>query len=129
MSLSIPKTVEVLGQEFAVRVLTREESLFRGAPESAVGATDLNKQVIMVRGPEDLSAHQALETLVHETLHGIFYLFGLRAHILDEDDEPLIKALAPALLHTLRSNPLLVEAIMSEIEGAAYGEALHVHAD
>lgn len=129
MSLSVPKTVTILGQEFSVKVLTRDESLYRGAPESAVGATDLNKQVIMVRGPEDLSVHQALETLVHETLHGIFYLFGLRAHVLDEDDEPLIKVLAPALLHTLRDNPLLVEAITAEIEGPAYGEALHVHAD
>ena len=129
MSLNIPKSIAILGQRFTVKVLTHEESLYRGAPESAVGATDLNKQVVMVRGPEDLSAHQALETLVHETLHGIFYLFGLRTHVVDEDDEPLIKALAPALLHTLRDNPGLVDAIMAEIEDPSFGEAFHVHAD
>lgn len=129
MSLNVPKSVTILGQKFAIQVVDRDDALFRGAAESTIGSTDLNKQVIKVRGPEDLSAHQALDTLVHETLHGVFYLFGLRNFVVDEDDEPLIRILAPALLDTLRSNPLLVEAIMCDLDTPAYGEDLHVHAD
>lgn len=129
--LKFPAVIKVLGQEFTVQFVGRDDSLFRGAGHDAIGSTDLNLQKIKIRGPEEISAHQAVDTLLHETLHAIFRLFSLGGYLEADHDEDLIMALAPALLHTLRDNPLLVEAIMSaDLAQPQAGELVaHGHED
>ena len=125
--LNIPRTITVLGQTFRVEVALPNDPLFRGADHDALGGTDLNHQIIKLRGPEEMSEAQALETLVHEVLHAVFYTFGLRHHVRDHHDEELVGVLAPALIHTLRNNPDLVTAITTAAtESPTNGE---VHLD
>lgn len=121
-----PITVSILGQPFQVRILTRDESLFRGADAEAVGCNDLNLQIISVRGPEDLSIAQAVETLLHEVIHGIISVFGLRGHF-EDGDEAFTNAFAPALLHTLRDNPDLLKTLLSDFSPAVAGSLEHSH--
>jgi hypothetical protein len=63
-------------------------------------------------GPGGLSIDQFRETLLHETLHAIFYLFDLKSDAKGEHAERLINRLAPALYDTFRRNPVLVQTIM-----------------
>lgn len=124
--LEFPSTIRILGQEFTVRVVTRDEAISRDATRDTVGQTDLNLQRITVRGPEDLSPHQAAETLFHEAIHGVMYLFNLGEYLEDHHDEAFVRALAPALMHTLRDNPQLVATIMSDLSQPRAGE-VHSH--
>lgn len=124
--LQIPRVIRVLGQEFMVRVVSRDEAISRDATHSTIGQTNLNLQTITIRGPEDLSPHQAADTLLHEVLHCVVYLFNLNPYINEDADEDFVHAMAPALLHTLRENPALVEALMSDLSQVRAGEA-HAH--
>ena len=127
MDLQIPAVVRILGQEFLVRVVPRDEAVSRHAVHETVGQTDLNLQRIAIRGPEDLSPHQAVETLLHEVLHGVVYLFNLGEYLReDSSSEGFVRALSPALMHTLRDNPQLVEALMGDLAQARPVEP-HAH--
>lgn len=117
MNIQIPRSIRILGQDYSVEVVTRDESLFRGAPESTVGSTNHNLQQIKVRGPEDLSPMQAIETTLHEGVHALFWLHGL-SRFFEHDhgaEEDFVKAFSAALLAMMRDNPLLVELIMADV--------------
>lgn len=122
--LKLPANVRVLGQQFQVKVITRDESMARGADYHAVGHNDLNKQIITVRGPEDLSPHQAVDTLLHEVLHAMTHIFHLDPLFAGDGDEDFVATFAPALLHTLRDNPLLVEALLSDLDHVTHEEII-----
>lgn len=53
------------------------------------------------------------DTLLHEVLHAIGALTGLRAELGDEAEERVVSRLGSALLDTLRRNPELVEYLLS----------------
>lgn len=128
--LQLPLSVRVLGQDYTIEYISRDDAMFRGADHEAVGSTDLNLQRIRVRGPEELSPAQTVDTLVHEVLHAIFYQFGLRGYLANHEDEGLIGVLASALVHTMRDNVFLVAAIMGDHDRPTHGEALpHDHTD
>lgn len=55
------------------------------------------------------------ETLLHETLHGIWNLMGIP--ISDDTKEHIIAALGPALLDTMRRNPDLMLYLLGPEEG------------
>ena len=114
--LMIPRTIRVLDHPYRVEVVTKEESLFRGADEHAVGSTHTTQEVIKIRSQEDLSTASAIETLLHEVLHAMFALHSFAPYLHGDDDEPLISALAPALMAVLRANPQLVECITLPLE-------------
>lgn len=52
------------------------------------------------------------DTLLHECLHAVLDYTGLAYEI--DNDEALVRRLAPALLDLLRRNPPLVKALLSD---------------
>lgn len=62
----------------------------------------------------DQSESSLRDTLIHEALHAIVYLSGIRENLSlsHEDEEKLVVALSPWLLALLRDNPKLVEFLL-----------------
>jgi len=113
----VPTTVRVAGQPFAVRIVPSGEALSRGVSGDTIGHMDSGHQVISLYGPDVLSTACAVDTLLHEVLHAIIAVHA----IVLEDDEELVSRLSPALLDTLRANPDLVAALLSDWEVHEHG--------
>lgn len=113
-SIRPPKRFRVLGQIHTMRFVAMPPDGWR---PTSVGGSELNEQAIWVR--DDLSTHQQIETYLHEVLHSILYLGGIRQHMPDEDDEALVNALSPQLLHFLRDNPRVVAYLTQKMDNAA----------
>lgn len=109
--LQVPALINILEMPFTVEVMNKDESLGRDAEPGAIGMTQVLQQRITIRGPEDLSHAMAVETLLHEVLHAIIEVYGIRV-LMPEGDEAFVTVLTPALLHTLRANPTLVRALL-----------------
>lgn len=60
-------------------------------------------------GPDMLA-----ETLLHEVMHGVSEAVGKPLGTDGEDEERMIRALAPVLLDTLRRNPSLAAFLLSD---------------
>lgn len=107
-----PRSFTVLGQRFTVNVVDRDSTLHG---QHGIGSTDNDLQVVLLKeiGPGGVSAHQQVDTFLHEALHALFYLGGLRVHTRNEEN--LIAALAPQLLLFLRENPKVVAYLTQEI--------------
>lgn len=115
--MRVPDSFRVLGQRFTVRIVDRDTSAFHGCSATAVGATDLNQQLVSLRavGLGGVSEHQQVETFLHESLHAIFYQGHLRPFVRHGEDEQVISGLAPQLLDYLRSNPEAVKYLMQPL--------------
>lgn len=124
--LLVPGKIRVLGQTFTVRVIGRDETFYRGADKDVLGYTDTALQKIELLGPDEMSAAQAADTLLHETLHAMTSLFQILPDASETEEEAIIKALTPALMHTLRDNPKLVAAILTDFDS---DEPAHEHVD
>lgn len=70
----------------------------------------VSRQEILLH-PDNGPDRQAV-VLLHEVLHALWIATGLQYHISLDESEPVIEALAPALVDTLRRNPDLVLALM-----------------
>lgn len=113
----LPAQIDIGGHRFDVRVVERREAVHRDVPHG-IGATDVLIEEITLRGPDELSEDLAMETLLHEVLHGVAAVHKLS---LSEKD---VRRLAPALQYVLQRNPLLVEAIT----GRQFAREGHEHA-
>jgi hypothetical protein len=114
MHLMLPNTIRVLGQRYELEVI-EDSGLpldpYDPASYAAIGMTDTDALKIKLRGPDGMAEDTARAVLLHEVLHAIIGTVGIP--IDREDEEQLVKMLAPALLHTLRDNPELVAALLS----------------
>jgi hypothetical protein len=89
----LPKTIRILGKKYPVRIKRisgGEWGLFKG-PQQVI---ELNTTFS--------SMDEAVDTLLHEIIHGIEYNNNL------EYDEPRVRATATGLLAIIRDNPELV---------------------
>ena len=93
----------VLGQTITVDTIYDPASIPRTWETTAMGGFDLGRQSVFVKG--DLGSDQTAETLLHEALHAIFSLGNITPLCRKGNDEPIVNALAPQLLHFIRQNP------------------------
>ncbi len=80
--------------------------------EDLSGKSDLTAQTIAVdpeQGPDSLR-----DTLLHEVMHLVWGVWGLGSGPAKEHEELVVTAFATGLLDTLRRNPALVQALLSE---------------
>ncbi len=120
--IPIPKRLRILDKSFSVRLIANLKiragdftpTTYSGewvhehdeAPEVLVdvlGATDSDAQYIRIEsesGPETIR-----QTFVHETLHALLAGIGIRDQLNMEQEEALVKRLAPALVLFIRQNP------------------------
>lgn len=117
--LRVPRVITVLDQPYEVTVIPADEAMARNEPPGAMGMHLGTEGKIKVRGPEDQTQAQAVDTLIHEVLHAIVYVYGLDQLFPDRDDEIIVTALTPALVHTLRNNPDVVRAIFTDYDDMA----------
>lgn len=109
-ALQLPGEITVLGHRYRVEVIDDPDVALGRTDQNdhdALGLTDLNRGYIRIRGGGEQSEDAVRDTILHETLHAVAYLAG--AHITEEQLGPI----ATVLLHTLRTNPLLVAALIS----------------
>lgn len=122
----IPRSLVICGIPFEVRVET--DAVRRLHPEGlrhADGITAPAEQVLIVRTPSHFGQHYIRETLLHEAIHAVLALTGQEDRFKERDDddapdeEPVVAALATALLAALRANPELVAYLTEEVADAA----------
>lgn len=87
--------VEVALGPYVVRVLSNEQTDLLLAEEGHDGDSDVRRGVIRVRSDLDHARHR--EVLVHELLHHVVALTHLAAKWSDDEQEEVIRALAPWL--------------------------------
>lgn len=99
-----PPTVRVGAHTFTIdatdtttRLLTEDQKL-----------ADTRIESLLIRLRNDRPHTARAESLVHESLHAMFWDAGLQETPVDEHEELLVTALAPRLLALLRDNPDLV---------------------
>ena len=80
---------------YTIRVLRDEETDLRLAEEGHEGDSDVRRGVIRVRS--DLDYARQREVILHELLHHVIALTHLQARWSDEEQEEVIRAIAPWL--------------------------------
>jgi len=90
-----------------------------GGLEMTMGVTTQNEQFVEIRTvePGSISPAQQVDTYLHEAMHAIMCVAGLR-HTLDIDqasEERIISGLAPLLLLFLRTNPRVAEYLLQKL--------------
>lgn len=108
--MKIPRKLRIGPHTFIVK--TDDESVRVLRADPARGDCVPHDQVIRV-DPERPESGVA-ETLMHETLHGIWDVSGLRAAGCDDDEEQIVTTFAPWLVLVLRDNPKLVKVLLGE---------------
>jgi hypothetical protein len=108
-----PDAIEILGQPFAVRWEDRPAvRLTEDSDHWLSGTTAVDEQLIVVRTLQ--GSHQQKDTVLHEVLHALIRMTGQRDRFKPNDEnenhpeEPVVYALATALLQVLRANPAFV---------------------
>lgn len=120
--MTVPRKVAIMGQTFSVSVHAKDEALPGSeGHDGVVGLNSLNTQRIHIRtvGIEEhnVSIGTQRDTLLHEVLHGVFYLGDLEHYggkRAGRHSENLINSLSTVLLATLRANPALVAYLMEK---------------
>lgn len=106
-NVRLPRSVLVLGQRFKVHHI-KNLRLDPAPGEHAVhldvlGICDSDEQVICI---EQLQADdKKAETFLHENLHAILAMAGLRDEFVGDQEERIVKRMAPIMLDWLRRNP------------------------
>lgn len=81
-------------------------------PESS-GFTNMDHRIIGVAGSCDEQTQR--ETLLHEILHAVIDMTGLRGEDKDKE-EKLVASISPVLYDVLRSNPTVVAYLLDTPE-------------
>ena len=105
--MSLPESITILGQPFAVRLVPRGEL----PRDGDMATSDLRRQLIRI--VDDHGPTQERDTVLHEVLHMVARLGDLEQRKLDER---AINVFSTVLLDCLRRNPPLVACLM---DGAA----------
>ena len=80
---------------YVVRIVKDDATDLRLAEDNLLGESDVKKGLIYVRS--DLDYAREREVLVHELLHHVIALTHLQARWTDDEQEEIIRALAPWL--------------------------------
>ena len=80
---------------YAIRVVSDEATDLLLAEDGHEGDSDVNRGVIRVRS--DLDHARRREVIVHELLHHVIHLTHLEARWSDDEQEEVIRAIAPWL--------------------------------
>jgi hypothetical protein len=107
----LPAEINVLGQRYSVTVVEDPAVGLARDVGDPIGATDLQRGAIRIRGGGEQGEDQARDTLLHEVLHIVDYFAN--GGIAQTLPEATIARMSTVLLHTLRTNPELVAAIIS----------------
>ena len=101
----MPRRTRIMGQKFTVGVhkyLAVEHPVHPGQTLEVLGLCDNDAQMIALdpeQGPDKLR-----ETYLHEHLHAMIGLAGMR-DMLGDNEEEVVKRISPILLQFLRDNP------------------------
>jgi len=77
-------------------------------PENEQGVYLSDKPQIRIQ--QDLSPREYLNTVLHECLHAIFYVYGAKSLVKDEEEEEkLVNVLGNGLAEVFSRNPELVK--------------------
>ena len=87
--------MEIALGPYVVRIVTDEATDLALAEEGHEGDSDVKRGIIRVRS--DLDHARWREVVVHETLHHVIHLTHLQARWSEEEQEEVIRALAPWL--------------------------------
>ena len=88
-------TVDLNLGPYVVRIVKDDATDLRLAEDNLLGESDVKKGLIYVRS--DLDYAREREVLVHELLHHVIALTHLQARWTDDEQEEMIRALAPWL--------------------------------
>ncbi len=115
-----PRRIVVIGQPFDVTVVPRDVAMYNGADPHCLGMTDVHEAFIQLRaiGAGGQSPMSQLDTMLHESLHAVFYASGTFGAVFDKDhtkEEPAVGLMAPAILDLLRKNPVLVRYLTQKL--------------
>jgi hypothetical protein len=87
--------VELTLGPYAIRVVSDEETDLVLAELGHEGDSDVRRGIIRVRS--DLDHARRREVIIHELLHHVLHLTHLEARWSDEEQEEVIRAMAPWL--------------------------------
>lgn len=110
---SLPDHVDVGPHRYALIADPTAFNAMQAKERSALrGITD--GEALTIHIDPELPASVFAETVLHETLHTVMNLQGVRLDISDAEEERLVTRVAPALLDVLRRNPDLVAFLVAE---------------
>jgi hypothetical protein len=104
----LPEYIKIGYKKYKVRNLDKNV----GDLCQAFGATSHNESLIFSDDTRD--ERENLNTLVHEVLHGVCFVFSLGKS--KEEEEQIVNLLANGLVGVLIDNPELLEYINSSVE-------------
>lgn len=116
-----PQMIWILGQPFSVRW---EDAPGKRLHEDSdgyweLGTTVVDEQVVVIRSKQ--GEYQLRDTVLHEVLHAILNMTAQRDRFKPNDahekhpEEPVVAAIATALLGVLNANPNLVDWLVDRI--------------
>ncbi len=114
-----PARIDLLGQPFTVRWEERSGVRLHEDDDGywGVGISVINEQQVVVRTSQ--GPHQLRDTLLHEILHALIIMTGQSERFRGSGkhpEEPVVAAVATALLAVLRSNPEVVAWLTEPVE-------------
>ena len=97
-------------KEFTIQIMGRDIKVKREIPSQMPGLDgEWNGSNYSIRVNNKLDQHDAVETLVHEILHGILYLSGNTNLLTENTEESIVHALTTALTPHLNMKSLLAD--------------------
>ncbi len=109
----LPTSIDIGPFRYTITIdeLTRQRAQ-ETSRELLLGQTDHDKleMILDAKQPDSLMR----ETLLHETLHLVTEINGLRFEWGDTKEEGVVRRLSPILLEVLRRNPELVAYLMAD---------------
>ena len=113
----LPRQIKAFGQVWTVSmhaglVIHPDKHHMEDEGYEVLGLTDSDQRAIVINSEQAKESMQ--ETFLHECLHAMVASVALNRDLLadDEDEERMVKRLAPALLLFLRDNPGAVEFLV-----------------
>lgn len=116
-----PTRIQIAGQPFAVEWENQNGKRLHEDADGYwdLGTTAVYEQRLIIRTNQ--AEHQLRDTVLHEVIHALINMTGQRDRFKPNDasekhpEEPVVLAVATALLQVLRANPSLVEWLTEPI--------------
>lgn len=99
--MELPKKVKIGPYQFALE---------RTYGMDTIGIMNYDRQRIAI--DPDIPQDIATDTTMHEILHVIFYMSGLRDDFEVKEQERIVNTFATPLIQVIRDNPKLIEYIV-----------------
>lgn len=104
--MKLPKKVKIGPYDYAIVSLDKSDA------EENYGTFASEEQEIRLRDSFK-SSHMMADTLLHEILHGIWFVHGI---VVRDGEERVIGQMATGLTQVLRDNPDLVEFLRANLK-------------